>query len=172
MSIGWSEGHQGTRPNLDFLRLRRCELKEVCRRTIWCVFHVLASSTTSQTTLRATVHTMPMRRTAPAWVPGACPWRINNCAEKGLSAENEDLDVRWLLLIHAAMRRGVVVDPVFLFIGHAVATGHLAGGTGFVVVAGQRPVTEGVRYRRRWDWSMIISTAIARPQIQLLHLES
>ena len=57
--------------------------------------------------------------------------------------ENEDLDVRWLLLIHVAMRRGVVVDPVFLFIGHAVATGHLAGGTGFVVVAGQRPVTEG-----------------------------
>ena len=28
----------------------------------------------------------------------SCPWRINNCAEKELSAENEDLDVRWLLL--------------------------------------------------------------------------
>src|SRR5712691_6532493 len=43
------------------------------------------------------------------------------------------------------MRGGVLVDPVFLFIGHAVATGNLARGTGLVAAAGQRSVTDGFR---------------------------
>ena len=43
------------------------------------------------------------------------------------------------------MRGGVLVDPVFLFIGHAVATGNLLGGTGLVAGTGQRSVTEGFR---------------------------
>ena len=43
------------------------------------------------------------------------------------------------------MRGGVLVDPVFLFIGHAVATGNLSGGTGLVAGTGQRSVTEGFR---------------------------
>ena len=38
-----------------------------------------------------------------------------------------------------------MVDPVFLFIGHAVATGNLSGGTGLVAGTGQRSVTEGFR---------------------------
>ena len=43
------------------------------------------------------------------------------------------------------MRGGVLVDAVFLFIGHAVATGNLSGGTGLVAGTGQRSVTEGFR---------------------------
>ena len=43
------------------------------------------------------------------------------------------------------MRGGFLVDPVFLFIGHAVATGNLSGGTGLIAGTGQRPVAEGFR---------------------------
>src|SRR5262249_37146725 len=48
-----------------------------------------------------------------------------------------------LLFIGTSMRCGVVIHPVFLFIGHAVATGNLACGTRPIAGAGQRSVTEG-----------------------------
>ena len=55
------------------------------------------------------------------------------------------LDLRRQLFIRPTMRCGVLVDPVFLLIGHAVATGNLTGGTGLVAGAGQWSVAEGFR---------------------------
>ena len=40
------------------------------------------------------------------------------------------------------MSNGVLIHPVFLFPGHTLATGNLAGGSGLVQPAGQRPVAE------------------------------
>src|ERR1700676_3687473 len=52
---------------------------------------------------------------------------------------------RAILFIRTAMRRGVLVDPIFLFIRHTVTTGHLSGGTRLVSGARERSVTEGFR---------------------------
>ena len=47
-----------------------------------------------------------------------------------------------LLFIGTSMRSGVLVHPVLLFIGHAMAPGNLARGAGLVAEARQRSVTE------------------------------
>src|SRR3974390_3366507 len=43
------------------------------------------------------------------------------------------------------MPTGVLVDPVLLFVAHAMAAGNLAGGTRLVARTGKRPVTESLR---------------------------
>ena len=108
-------------------------------------------------------------------------WRItNNALKEGTSWRNGSAS---LIRPDGCYSFGprcavaVLVDPVFLtLIGHAVATGNLSGGTGLVAGTGQRSVTEGFRPVAPSVGvplvELIISTGMAQPQIQLLHLES
>jgi hypothetical protein len=79
-----------------------------------------------------------------------------------------------LLFIGTSMRSGVLVHPVLLFIGHAVAPSHLARGAGLVAEARQRSVTE-----RFCPVAPPVGVPLvddhfhrAQPQMQLLHFEA